>query len=452
MKWRLLVWFFCSSLAACGGGTNGASTQDGLTKQNQNSAAAIVNASVTDSSIAWYNSSSGSAYGMTTNGSSITGGTLFWQEPDKAWTILGRGDFDGDGIRDLVWWNSSTGQVYLMLMSSPTAVKSGAVIYTEANTNWRIVATGDINGDGKSDLIWWNKSTGQVYVMLLNGTAISGGNTIYTEPDTNWKIVAAADFNGNGKAELLWWNSSTGQTAIGQTNGTSTSTADLIWTEPNTDWRIAGAGDLDGDGKAEIIWHNKTTGQVYGMQTNGSSVTSGTLMYTESNTNWEIASVGDYNSDGKADLLWWNQLTGQVYLMPMNGMSVGQGGALLYTEADTSWKIQGETAFKDKVYGNGVVTGTTVTNSATYSISGLITCNGTALSGVTVTLSRGITATTDASGNYTFTGNQSGNYTITPTLAGYVFTPASISLTVSNANVTGKNFTASNTGSITVEW
>ncbi|MEI6206554.1 MAG: FG-GAP-like repeat-containing protein [Desulfuromonadales bacterium] len=254
-------------------------------------------------SITWRHPGDGRVYGMTTNGSTITGGAQFYQEANAAWSIVGQGDFDGDGIRDFVWWNSSTGQIYLMLMASPTVVKSGAIVYTEPNTSWRIVATGDLNGDGRSDLIWWNNSTGQVYAMLLNGTAVAGGGLIYTEPNTNWKIVAAADFNGDGKVELLWWNSSTGQTAIGQTNGTSASSANLIWTEPNTDWRIAGAGDLDGDGKADIIWHNRTTGQVYGMQTNGSSVTNGAMMYTEPNTQWEIVSVGNYNGDSKPDLL-----------------------------------------------------------------------------------------------------------------------------------------------------
>ncbi|MEI6206852.1 MAG: cellulase family glycosylhydrolase [Desulfuromonadales bacterium] len=309
-------------------------------------------------SITWRHQGDGKAYGMTTNGSSITGGAQFYQEANAAWLIVGQGDFDGDGIRDFVWWNSSTGQVYVMLMASPTAVKSGAVIYTESNINWKIVATGDINGDGRSDLIWWNKLTGQVYAMLLNGTSLAGGALIYAEPNTAWKIVAAADFDGNGKTELLWWNSTTGQVALGQTNGTSASTAGIVYTESNTDWRIAGAGDLDGDGKADIIWHNRTTGQVYGMQTNGSSVTGGAMMYTEPNTQWEIVSVGNYNSDSKADLLWWNQQTGQVYLMPMNGLSAAAGGTLLYTEPDLTWKIQSETEWRDNLYGKGVTTTT----------------------------------------------------------------------------------------------
>jgi len=309
-------------------------------------------------SINYYHQSDGKVSGLTTNGSTVTGGAQFYQEANAAWSIVGQGDFDGDGVRDLVWWNSRTGQVYIMLMATTTAVKGGDILTTEPDSHWRIVATGDINGDGKSDLIWWHQVTGQVYAMLVNGTAVAGGGTIFSEPNTTWKIVAAADFNGNGKVELLWWNNSTGQVAIGQTNGTSASTANLIWTESNTDWRIVGAGDLDDDGKSDIIWHNRTTGQVYGMQTNGSSVTNGAMMYTEPNTYWEIVSVGNYNSDKKADLLWWNQLTGQVYLMPMNGLSVAPGASLLYTEPDTAWRIQGETEWRDNLYGRGVTTTT----------------------------------------------------------------------------------------------
>jgi len=312
-------------------------------------------------SITCYHQSDGIVSGVTTNGSSVTAAVQFYQEANTAWTIVGQGDFDGDGIRDLVWWNNSTGQLYLMLMAGPTTMKSGAIAYTEPDTNWRVVTTGDIDGDGRSDLIWWNGTTGQVYAMLMNGTAATGGAIIYTEPNTAWKIVAAADFNGNGTVELLWWNTSTGQAALGQTSGTGASNASVIWTEPNTDWRIAGAGDLDADGRADIVWHNRKTGQVYGMQTNGSSVTNGAIMYTEPNMQWEIVSLGDYNDDGRADLLWWNQQTGQVYLMLMNGLSVA-GGSLLYTEPDVTWKIQGETEWRDHVYGRGITTTTSVSS------------------------------------------------------------------------------------------
>ncbi len=82
--------------------------------------------------------------------------------------------------------------------------------------------------------------------------------------------------------------------------------------------------------------------------------------------------------------------------------------------------------------------------TSTASVSGTVTSGGIPLLGVTMTLtgSASATTTTDASGNYTFTGLPSGSFTITPAMSGYVFTPANSSVTVSNGNVAGRNFTA----------
>lgn len=79
----------------------------------------------------------------------------------------------------------------------------------------------------------------------------------------------------------------------------------------------------------------------------------------------------------------------------------------------------------------------------TYSISGTITPTAGG-NGATVTLNGAASATTTAnsSGNYTFTGLSNGAYAVTPSRTGYTFSPTSQSATVSGANVTGVNFTA----------
>jgi Divergent InlB B-repeat domain/WD40-like Beta Propeller Repeat len=63
--------------------------------------------------------------------------------------------------------------------------------------------------------------------------------------------------------------------------------------------------------------------------------------------------------------------------------------------------------------------------------------------GATVTLSGHASATTtaDISGNYTFSGLANGSYTVTPSNAGYTFSPASQSVPVNGANISGINFT-----------
>jgi parallel beta-helix repeat protein len=94
------------------------------------------------------------------------------------------------------------------------------------------------------------------------------------------------------------------------------------------------------------------------------------------------------------------------------------------------------------------VTGANFTASAvpptTYTISGTITsaANG---SGTTVRLAGAASTTTTAnsSGAYSFTGLANGSYTITASKSGFTFTPSSLPVTISGANVTGANFTAS---------
>ncbi|MEQ1629189.1 MAG: carboxypeptidase-like regulatory domain-containing protein [Gallionella sp.] len=80
--------------------------------------------------------------------------------------------------------------------------------------------------------------------------------------------------------------------------------------------------------------------------------------------------------------------------------------------------------------------------AVTYSISGAV--SGAATSGVTISLSGANTATvfTGAGGTYTLSGLVAGAYTVTPSLTGYSFAPASITIAALAANSTANNFVA----------
>jgi hypothetical protein len=63
------------------------------------------------------------------------------------------------------------------------------MVYTEPNLAWKIVSVGDYNGDGKADLLWRNDTTGQVYMVHMNGMAISAQAMVYQEANTAWKVL-----------------------------------------------------------------------------------------------------------------------------------------------------------------------------------------------------------------------------------------------------------------------
>jgi hypothetical protein len=62
-----------------------------------------------------------------------------------------------------------------------------------------VLATADFDGDGKTDLLWYNAASGDTAIWLMNGTALKGGGLLLRDP--NWKVVATPDLNGDGKAD-----------------------------------------------------------------------------------------------------------------------------------------------------------------------------------------------------------------------------------------------------------
>jgi CSLREA domain-containing protein len=75
--------------------------------------------------------------------------------------------------------------------------------------------------------------------------------------------------------------------------------------------------------------------------------------------------------------------------------------------------------------------------------------DGTALGGVTLTLSNSATATTNSSGYYTFYSVAPGSYTLTPSFGTFTFDPVSRSVTVTNADISGLNFVGRNGATVT---
>jgi len=59
-----------------------------------------------------------------------------------------------------------------------TSMSSAATLLGAGNGAWTVAGVGDLNGDGKSDIVWRNASTGQVTGWLMNGTTMSSWATL----------------------------------------------------------------------------------------------------------------------------------------------------------------------------------------------------------------------------------------------------------------------------------
>lgn len=243
-----------------------------------------------------------------------------------------RGDVNGDGRADILWRNSTTGDNYGYFMNG--LVVAGEGYLPNVPVAWTVAGSGDFDGDGKADILWRNSTTGDVYFYLMNGPVVASQGYGPNVP-TAWSVAGVGDFDGDGRADILWRNSVTGDNYIYFMNGMTITGGGYLPSVP-TAWSVMGTGDFDGNGKADILWRNDTTGDTYFYLMNGLTVATQGYGRNVPPT-WGGGVGGDLDGDGRADIIWRNGTTGDTYFYLMNGMTVASEG--YGRNVPTSWDI-----------------------------------------------------------------------------------------------------------------
>jgi hypothetical protein len=107
------------------------------------------------------------------------------------------GDVNGDGKPDIV---ASVGAQVDVLLNTGNGVFAAAQTYAVA-ANATSVALGDVNGDGKLDIVTANSASGSVNLLLNNGGGTFGAAQAYAAATPN--SIALGDFNGDGKPDIV---------------------------------------------------------------------------------------------------------------------------------------------------------------------------------------------------------------------------------------------------------
>jgi hypothetical protein len=233
------------------------------------------------------------------------------------------GDFNGDGLTDLVHLVTNSSGSYVRVWISKgngEFVQHGAYKPGDGydvSSNSHNYQTGDFDGDGKTDLIHFYDNN-RAFVWFSNGDGtfrlpVAFPNTTYAVGANGYKYITG-DFNGDGKTDLFHIvDNSYGNTWLSKGDGSFDIRGGVT---PWLGYALAGAdamrpynyksGDFNGDGKDDLIhfvnndyvhvWLSKGDGGFVpqtGFPNNGYGVGMNNYNYV----------VGDFNGDGRSDMV-----------------------------------------------------------------------------------------------------------------------------------------------------
>ncbi|GAA1091399.1 hypothetical protein GCM10009668_02710 [Nocardioides dubius] len=189
-----------------------------------------------------------------------TGGMLAWSSPISSggWggydVVIAAGDLNGDKVGDLFVRSAKTGRTVALAGNGKGGFSSTNRVQGGLRGRDQITAVGDLNGDGRNDIVARDPGTGRLYGYWGKGNGALRGKVLLS---TGWKgytmTVGAGDVNGDGKADLLardgagkmWLHPGNGKGGLGARVALSGNWGGFD--------KITGIGDFDGDGKADLL-------------------------------------------------------------------------------------------------------------------------------------------------------------------------------------------------------
>ncbi|GAB3850098.1 hypothetical protein GCM10028822_15030 [Hymenobacter terrigena] len=218
-------------------------------------------------------------------------------------------DVNGDGRMDIVTANGSNSIVGVLLgqagggFGTVTTYSTGAFSYPTG-----VVVT-DVNGDGRKDIITANGAGGAAGVLL--GQVGGGFATVNTYPTDTGSYpygVAVGDMNGDGRPDIVTANgtSNSASVLLGQASG-GFAPANSYSTGAGSYPQGVAVADMNGDGRLDIVTANngsQTVGVLLG-QAGGGYATANTYSSGTGSQPQGVA-VADVNGDGRKDIITAN--------------------------------------------------------------------------------------------------------------------------------------------------
>lgn len=220
-------------------------------------------------------------------------------------------DFNGDGKIDFAGHFGDNNQIRVYLATGNTFLTPVALATPDAVYGASSNVAGDLNGDGRPEIVSVNGSDNTVTVYLNNGDGSFQTGVYYNNQGSLYMASYAAaivDVNGDGKNDLIVGNAYNGSIGVFRGNGDGTLALPTVaYATGGYPWTAPLVADFNGDGRMDIIQADDYFSLAY-LQNDGDGSFRASLSYPLPQSNGlytfsQSVAAGDFNGDGLADVV-----------------------------------------------------------------------------------------------------------------------------------------------------
>ena len=225
-------------------------------------------------------------------------------------------DLNGDGKLDIVLENSGSSTISILIGHGDGTFEPRAD-YATGTQPWSI-DIGDLNGDGKLDVVTCNLAASSASVLINNGDGTFRAKVDYTTGAGSLpECLRLGDVNGDGKLDVLTANAGTNNVGVLLGNGDGSFGAPATFSTATHPTSID-MGDLNNDGTLDLVTANFNTNNVSVLMGNGDGTFQTAVNYA-CGSQPETVAVADLNRDGRPDVVTVNYSPACASILLNNG-------------------------------------------------------------------------------------------------------------------------------------